>query len=219
MLMSQAMVGASDPDSEPGKHRLFRAMVLMGSGLALGCGGVTKTDGDLGSSGGSSSSGGSAPVVGSGGSTIVGNAGSSTSGGSDGTAGSSAASAGTGGQPSVAPGPFRCPPAQWDCSANPPDCVGGDGYALPGDCKCDPSRPESASDCEQGQTFVCRKATSTIDGGTLSETLPFECSCVPDDDSCGVNCDAAFEYIGDGLSCEDPTPNVVLCGCAWVYLR
>jgi len=206
------------------EHRLFRALVLMGGTLALSCGGMSKTDGDGsggasnggasngGASNGGATSGGTGPLIGTGGSIGIG--GKPIMPDPAGSAGQLA----TGGMPGVNPPPLPCPAAQLDCGAMLPSCT-GEGYTLPDYCACNAALPASPDDCDAGEEFVCLRGTYAPSGQLLSEIVPFQCSCVPAVDNCGEACDAAFIFSGDGLSCEDPTPDTVICGCAWVYLR
>jgi hypothetical protein len=178
-------------------------MVMMGSSLALSCGGATAED--LPKPSGTGGSGGTGGTGGSGG-LLPGTGGIAGTGGL----------VGTGGR--IEPQP--CVPAQWDCSANPPACY-GDGVALPEDCPCDASRPKSADDCGEGQSFICLDGMYTVDGESLPEAVPFECSCVPEQTYCGLACDAAFPAYGYDLSCRE-NPNGegdILCGCAVIVLR
>jgi hypothetical protein len=202
-------------------HRFFRAMVLMGSSLAVGCGGQTITGEST-----SSSAGGSPGAAGSPGNGNV--AGKGGAGGSSPSSGSSGSlqlgTGGSGGQPTVDPGPFVCPPAQWDCSPALTQCDYGtmNGWRLPTACNCDSARPSSASDCAPDQVFVCLEGTASADGQPLTRVVPFECSCAPKPTYCGLACDQAFKNTGGDFSCEQPTdPGArdILCGCALPLLR
>jgi hypothetical protein len=198
-------------------QRFFHAMVIMGGSLALGCGGAASGD-----PGGESSGG--APVVGSGGSggvpvTTGGSAPMATGGIPAMTSGGSSggqfhiASGGT-----VDPGPFPCPPAQFDCLRPGTQCQGS-GYALPNDCVCNPQRPASAGDCGADQSFVCRKATHNVDFVEFTAPVPFECSCVPRQTSCMAACDTAYGVPGVSCRADAEDPRSILCGCAVIVLR
>lgn len=199
--------------------RLFRAMVLMGGSMALGCGGnATKSGGG--------------PTAGSGGSGD----------GSGGTGGTGPGAGGTGGtgillvtststtgvaQVPVEPGPFPCVPAQFDCSATPPQCS-YPGWQVPENCRCDDTRPKSASDCAPDQTFVCRQGMERYDGAQYTEVVPFECTCVPAGNYCQQECSTAFSPMD--YQCERAPSSAeggaagaaafdTLCGCAVIVLR
>ncbi len=204
-------------------HRFFRAMVLMSSGVALGCGGMSREDGQPSTSSESGSSSGGSP----GGATFSG--GSSGDGGNTTTGGASLGSAGDtsiggfAGSPFVDPPPFACPPTQWDCSALAVPCGygmsadgAGYGWDLPGTCACDPDRPATSDGCGASATFTCRYAT-TFNGLPLKEAIPFECSCVPTQDHCAEACNLAFDDVFD-TSC-DQDADAILCGCAVIYLK
>ena len=131
-------------------------------------------------------------------------------GGSDsgGSSGSSNASGGLGfggaliqpnpGPEPVTPGPFMCPPAQWDCSQTPAQCDQGQGdYILPDkECACDPKRPITEADCAADEDFVCRGASYASDGAPLTSTVAFECTCVPHQTGCRGACQKAFAITG-----------------------
>jgi hypothetical protein len=213
----------SKNSGDPSRHRFFKTMVVMGSGLALGCGGVSEKDskpgdGDGGSnnSGGSSSSGGSSNTGGSiatGGGLSTGGAvgagGTFASGGSAGTA-----NGGVGG--AIIPTP-NCPTTQW-ASPDYPQCApNGDGFVLPANSVCDPSRPVSADDCAAGQVFACLEATAYADGTAFPEPKPYGCECVPDSASCRDECGAIYSV--DASCHEGESPASILCGCAVIVLK
>jgi hypothetical protein len=190
---------------ESSSHRLFAAIVLMGTGLTLGCGGVAERSGT-----GSTSSGGSST-------------GSTSSGGSNVAGGATLT---IGGGPTlvppdppvpVVPGPFECPPQRWNCAELACGLV-ANGWALPDACECDPLRPEKASDCAAGKVFVCRSGTSTADGTPFTEQVPFDCHCVDKAmHLCQNECQSAYGL--NGSSCVEEQDHSALCGCAVVYLR
>jgi hypothetical protein len=199
---------------ETSPHRLFAAIVLMGTGLAMGCGGVSTSSRE--ETGGGPSTGG-------------GNGGSGTS--SSGTSasaggpillpngGSEPGIGGPGPMPApVKPGPFACPPQQWSCAKSECGLVAY-GWALQDGCECDETRPRVADDCQEGQVFVCLEGTSTSDGRPLTETVPMSCKCV--DKAmyfCSNECDQAYGQLD--LQCRgDESQLTALCGCAVVYLK
>jgi hypothetical protein len=88
---------------------------------------------------------------------------------------------------------------------------------MPVDCACDEERPETIDDCEAGEILVCMGGVANHEGIPLSEVVPFQCSCVPEQDYCDSACRLAFpEY--SSLQCLTDQPQV-LCGCAVVVLR
>jgi hypothetical protein len=186
---------------DPAPHRLFAAIVLMGTGLASGCGGISASERQ-----------------------VEGGAGQPTAG-VPGAAGASTATGGraelpqpeTGGTPEkVTPGPFACPPQQWSCSRA--ECgVTGLGWSLPENCDCDPTRPLAPSSCAPGEVFVCKTATSTADGRLLTEEVPMSCACLPPDGAVGDN-ECARAY-GDDLRDTIEADGSVGCSCAYVYLK
>jgi hypothetical protein len=202
---------------ETSPHRLFAAIVLMGTGLALGCGGVSTSSRE--ETGGGPSTGGGNGASGSGTST-------STSGTSAGAGGPILLPNG-GSEPGISvpptpapvkPGPFACPPQQWTCAKSECGLVAS-GWALQDDCECDETRPRVAADCQEGKVFVCLEGTSTSDGRPLTETVPMSCKCV--DKSmyfCSNECDLAYGQ--SDLTCQgDESQLSALCGCAVVYLK
>ena len=207
------------------KSKMFHSLVLMGSGLALGCGGVAKVDGSsaAGSAatghGGTSGAGagaatgvgaagaGNSLVIGPSGGTL-GYAGAVSAGGALGVAGSTfnGASGGT-----TATETLPCPPSQWAC-ATPPSCQFRTGASLGTGCKCDSSRPARASDCKPDQSFVCIDVTSDAHGNGIYPPVSFACSCLTTPVDCSAACDAAY---GSGVySCFFIDNSGILCGCA-----
>jgi hypothetical protein len=202
------------PDAQV-RHRFFRAMVLMGGSLAVGCGGTAIAGSDSGGSGGGGG--------GSGGPGGSGAGGSGGSGGPGGTGGGIVLDAGVGsvgGSFPVDGGPMPCVPAQWDCAGAQPTCVSNSGYELPQGCVCDGTRPSTEADCGADESFTCLKAT-TVGGQPLSNVVPFECSCVATQQSCALTCAAAFDPMWGYSSCDVRSSDwsTVLCGCAVVLLR
>jgi hypothetical protein len=197
-----------ETSNEGSQHRFFHTMVVMGSALALGCGGMSNTDEPERTTSGGSGGGGSG-----------GSGGRGSTGGSAGTGGAGSIlinPGGSAGQAPVEPGPFTCTPAQWECSTYV-DCS-GEGFRLPESCTCDTSRPQVPSDCPSGQTIACRKAVARADGRPFTEVVPFQCSCVPTASTCDTACDHAFPDTG---TCDqvDSAGRSVLCGCAVIVLR
>jgi hypothetical protein len=163
-------------------HPLFRALVLMGGGLTMGCGGVAQQDSPLG--------------------VDVGGAGAPSGGGS----GGGATSIGSSGNPSYDP---ACPYAQWDCSStgivgcslslSSPDNPKDSG------CVCDTSRPTSARACGPDETFVCLQAfphftqTQQQAVGTWDGSLHVQCACLPSPkpsyDSCSRLCSSTYPNV------------------------
>jgi len=206
-------------------HPFFHTMVVMGSALAFGCGGLSgsdKSDGEPGGGTGGTTGGTGGTTAGTGGSSFGGTATAGT-GGSGGSGGSEIiiATGGTGNVP-VTPGPFPCAPETWTCNSYP-SCAGRD-YVLPNDCKCDGTRPASAEDCAADQSFVCRQAGSNASYQSFTEPVAFNCSCLPSGQSCEALCDQAFgDQGGAPGSClsttTDKGTDSVLCGCAQIVLR
>ena len=210
----------SQLDEQPA-HRLFAAIVLMGSNLAFGCGGMSESDRHVGGGGPTNVSNG-----GSGGGTSSGNG---ASAGTDATTTPGGATTTTGGMPiniglpdpvpeAVEPGPFACPPQQWSCASTLCD-YSYSGWSLPEACACDPKRPRDAGDCAAGEVFVCQKVTSNGDGRPFTKPVKLSCSCVEKTMSfCNAECNAAFG--NRDLRCEGSDDELsALCGCAIPYLK
>ena len=208
------------------QSRMFRTIVVMGSGLALSCGGKAREDGQAsaGGSSGSAAAGSPSGASGSGnangGSSSAGssNGGTLNIGGMLGIGGSPAGGAPTvGGATSVggAGGTPACPPAEWTCSG-PSDCGYETGWQ-PNSCKCDASHPKTSADCKLGQAFVCLSTGESASAPRHG----FDCHCVPSSSYCSAECASAYSNLaGSSLSCDDQTvPNTVLCGCAVVILK
>jgi len=190
--------------------RFFHAMVLMGGSLALGCGGATTQD--PAAAGGSTAGG------------TTGKGGTPNSGGTPGSGGASGGGSGGSiivvgnGGAAVTPGPFDCPPAQWDCSAHPPWCSGRT-YALPDNCACDPARPLTSAACASGEDWVCRSALEDSHGNYFTQEVPFECSCAPHQTNCRPVCDQVFQDTGQCRQTGSGGATSVLCDCAVIVLR
>jgi hypothetical protein len=200
---------------------MFRAIVMMGSGLALSCGAVAQEDPSSNTGGGGGSAGNSAAAgsnnSGTGG--ITGVSGSGFAGNSISLGGSlivgSGGSAGTGGARAAggAP-PADCPPSQWLCAGGD-GCSYDTGWSLE-NCKCDPSRPKSAASCAAGEAFTCLSTTYGSD-----KPYGFECSCIPS--MAGCTCNQVFGPQAQNrgpLECDvGSVPDTTLCGCAVVVLK
>jgi len=207
----------SDVPEPRAEHPFFHTMVLMGSALALGCGGMSEGPaathngtGGTGAGRGSGGSGGSgtAAAGASGGSGAVGGTGIVLDGGPG--------SGGTGGTGSSG---SACAATQWNCDPESVYCSGR-GFQLPNGCPCDDTRPDSAESCGPGESFVCRQADSDAEGRTLATPVPFGCACVPTPANCETACDGMS--LGSG-SCVTSTSSKgvesILCGCAPIVLR
>jgi len=202
---------------EQSPHRLFAAIVLMGTGLAVGCGGISEGERQVGAGGqpnvshggtntGATASAGTGVATSTGGTSNIGNAPSIDIGGT------------TSEPEAVDPGPFKCPPEQWTCASTHCDYSAA-GWALPDSCDCDPKRPRSPSDCGAGEVFVCQNATTTSDGRPFTKPVALSCSCVQKSMYfCSTECDAAFGP--RDLMCRGSQDELsALCGCAVVYLK
>lgn len=197
----------------------FRTMVLMGSSVAMSCGGVTQTPDGSGGAGGSPSSGGSGG----------GGTGGSPSGGTTGVGGGiilGSGGQGTGGLGLGGLGgafPTDCPTTQLSCpELNTYSCGPGEFLQMPADCACDAARPRSVDDCAAEEAFVCLGASVDAHGGALDPVVPYSCECVPEQVSgyCSSHC----EQHSDSMSwatCRDPEEDLeaFLCGCALTVLK
>ncbi|MEI9942457.1 MAG: hypothetical protein WDO69_35025 [Pseudomonadota bacterium] len=219
------------------EHPLFRALVLMGGSMALGCGGSAVIDQGTG---GSNSAQGGAPAQG----------GALAQGGLIGVSGSpsiAGAAQGGGGASAFDAGLDDCPPAQWDCSALGPSCepsLGSGGR--PAGCVCDPKRPRSVADCSAKQELVCLRAyASEPDPDSWDTSVHVQCSCVagpyvPDSSTCSTTCSETFGTptgahtscsLPSGMTCDSSGNNCtatsadvlrqdgIVCGCAPVILK
>lgn len=204
------------------KNRMFHSIFVMGSGLAIGCGGVAKVDPDQGSAGASAATPGGSDNAG--GVSSLGGA-TSTAGtgavimipyggyGGDLSAGGSSGLSGAGGSGFV--NPLPCSPAQWTCPT-PPGCTGYHGdLPLGTGCKCDLTRPTRQSDCAPGLILTCANATEDAALNPLSAFSPYECSCMAvaatTPDSCHGACDNA--YGADRFGCDFEVDSSILCYC------
>lgn len=210
-------------ETGPGEHPLFRAMVVMGGSLAVGCGGTTAMGESTSGPHTGSGTGGTADMADApGGSHDVASMDVPSAGGSSGTNTAGAGgkvSAVMGGAGGTVPTEPQCPSAQWSCDTDHLMCgVRGLGnfWELPSGCACDSTRPASAADCASDELFVCRQATQDA-GGVVSV---LDCACVPRTNDCSEACKAALSPNLDGyFQCDGPGVDTVLCGCAFVYLR
>lgn len=122
-----------------------------------------------------------------------------------------------------------CPAAQWDCSGRRVSCnYVTDGFSEPrpiisvfGTCRCDFTRPQTPSDCREGELFVCG-ALSFRDSGSLEALFfePVSCRCVENAGYYCSHCPATGLYgsqedaAGCGLdSSEGASNSAVYCGC------
>ena len=218
-----------DPAPPRVPHPFFHTMVMMGSALALGCGGLSgskTSDDDAGGGGTGGTTGGTGgTTAGTGGTTgatggsSVGGAATAGMGGSGGTV-IMIGTGGTGNVP-IEPGPFPCAPETWTCNT-PPNC-GGRDYLLPSDCACDDARPASAADCAADQNFVCHQAGYNESYQAFTKPVPFSCSCVPSGQNCEEICDQVYGSQAGQGSCRSETTGAgadsILCGCAPIVLR
>ncbi|HXS17245.1 MAG TPA: hypothetical protein VN764_08650 [Polyangiaceae bacterium] len=197
--------------------RLFRSIVVLGSSLALGCGGKTSPysgddDNTSTGSGGDDSSVGTGGTVGTGGAVLPGSGGVSP----DGTGGT----------------PLECPPEQWDCDENrleqeygAPSEEFSCAYVLPQDCACNPALPLDAADCTDGTVRTCLVGGFAEPGVPLTEIVPFACECVTYDPNypyCASACETRGVASGAptyATCSEDELPADVLCGCEVPILR
>jgi hypothetical protein len=188
------------------EHPFFRAMVLMGSSLAVGCGGAVRDTGD-----GSKSAGGAADT-GSGGHTA--SAGHTASGGYAAAGGGE-----SGGSPAVM-GP-ACPSQQWACSALD-RCEDGLSFSAASAkaCTCDESLPITVTDCARGQVLACKAFTRDENGKDFVPPVPFDCRCVEQLGDCQSTCVSTFGIMAGGqTTCTDGFSDQYLCGCAYITLR
>lgn len=215
---------------------LFRALLLVGGGLALGCGGIASYESPVGSD-------------------AFGGAANGAAAGADSVGGSTLAGVSTAGAPATATGGAEgdafynpsCPYARWDCSALSTgnlcyfDLKSKDEPVAAG-CSCDKSRPLSASACKADEVFMCRQARpphlslTQPRPPTWDGLLHVECACVavpaPMKDNCYISCIKAYGF-ASGTTCRVPdettcdergvcaeTPAAVLrqdgavCGCS-----
>lgn len=206
----------------------FRTMVLMGSSVAMSCGGMTHADG----TGGSSSSG--AGPNGTGGTDTTGGGtgtGGSGSGGLPGGSGGAIIDPGTGGEGYYNFGgafPTDCPTAQLDCGATN-DCSSYDhqALALPGDCVCDSDLPDGPEDCADNEGFTCLMASQDAYGRQIDPPVAYNCECITEqagwNGDCFGFCSEHTKSIGSA-HCNAPGEitedlQAYLCGCAVTVLK
>lgn len=217
-------------------HPFFHTMVVMGSALALACGGMSEgtaarpggtgdaaggnegsgaasdgMGGTTASAGGSrataASGGGAGTAQGASGGAVASTGGSAAAPGSGGAGGSGIGGELIGGAGGTA-GALACAPAQWSCTLT---CnVLSSPSAT--DCHCDETQPKTEADCAVDQSFACVQADAETRAG-------IDCHCVPKQADCGSTCSGAF---GEGRGhCLDSTSSgsSVLCGCAIIVLK
>jgi len=204
----------------------FRTMVLMGSSLALSCGGMAE-DGSSGAdgSGGSDDPGGGGGTPGAGGGTGVGGTALGTGGqGIIILLPSTGGTSGVGGFGGAYP--TDCPTMQLSCVAESisRECGNGRYLILPAGCECDPTRPQSRRDCAQDEDFVCLGASESVAGETFDEVVPYACECVPASATgCNSVCDLRTGQprtnFCEGPEASLPDLDAYLCGCALTVLK
>ena len=194
-------------------------MVIMGSSVAVGCGGITQPSGS-GGSGGAGSGGAGSGGRGSGGSGGGATGGQAASGGSliiptPETGGSGGSTLGFGGA-----FPTDCSTAQLTCTSAASWCASDGAFlVLPANCECDTERPASPDDCGVDETFVCDGATEDALGRPFDPIAPFNCTCEP-----SVASGSCSDYCGSGsVLCSGPGEvedlEAYLCGCAVIFLK
>lgn len=165
----------------------------MGGGLAVGCGGVARSEApDSNGDGGSGASSGG--VISLGGASRAGTG--NGIGSASGVGGSfialpagGATNQGAAGADASAYYKPSCPYAQWDCRSAPNasacffELKSKDDPIAAG-CVCDTSRPTSAADCNADESFVCRQARPPYEEmqpwpSTWDGTLHVQCACIP----------------------------------------
>ena len=235
-------------------HPLFRALVLMGGALSVGCGGVAQREAPGGApevASGGSANGASAGANSVGGSAIV--IGGATGGATQTPTAGSASTANAAGSVGTNAGALynpTCPYEQWDCSAEPAiSCyfnLNSKDDPLAAGCKCDASRPTSASACKPDEQFVCRQAhppyvEAQPQPRTWDGALHVQCACVPAPAPTWENCNAACLGLFNDLNatqchlpsdftcteggvCTATSADVmrqdgIMCGCADIGLK
>ncbi len=204
------------------RTKMFHSIVLMGSGLAIGCGGVARIDASGGAAGsvsaspggastGGASAGGAPGIAGTG--SIISVGGTLSFAGAIGVGGvlNVAGSGATGGTIAGFINPLPCSPSQWSCADLDGNCEFGYGVTPGADCQCDSTRPAQASDCKPGQSFVCLQVSQNALGQPITPVVPFECSCQPTAVDCGTACDYAFPNASIGCYLDEA--NAIQCGC------
>ena len=226
-------------------HPLFRALVLMGGSLTLGCGGVAQREAP---SGFSDVSDGGAANAAAGGTNSLGGSGIALGGAAavGGATQTPAASAGTAGATAIDVYDPSCPYAQWDCAGAPSGCyfnLKSKDDPLAAGCKCDTARPTSASACSADERFVCRQAfppyVETQPGPrTWDGSLHVQCACVlAPEPNCSAVCAQTFGgvrstlcYLPPDATCDEQgvctatsadvlRQDGILCGCADIGLK
>jgi hypothetical protein len=200
---------SNNDDSESlSQHPLFRALILMGGGLALGCGGVAQTNTQTTESGGAQTGPATSTSTAGSSNATAGNS-NATAGNSNATAGSSSSgtiqlgqaggvSANNGGSSGV-PNDDGCPYAQWDCSQLTPACIRDLSQGLAGTgCFCNSARPLTVTDCAANESLFCLQAIGLGSPDTWDYTNHIQCSCAPTP--------AATDYEAAANTCLDVFP-------------
>jgi len=162
-------------------HPLFRALVLMGGCLAVGCGGIARGDAPPDTSVGGSGIMLGVPTVGV--SSVY--------------------------HPSCPYEQWDCRRATSDnpCYLN----LKSKDDPFAAGCSCDSSRPTSAADCKSDEVFVCRQASPPFvkaqpEPSTWDGTLHVQCACAPAPAPSFATCDATcaqlFGDTGEARQCN-----------------
>lgn len=183
--------------------RFFHTLVVLGAALGAGCGGSLDTPpADEASPTGGSAAGGSPAASG------------GSSGGSSGGATAAGGSVAATGGVLVEPPPETGWPFSADCQTEQQTCDESRcSWGLPASpCVCEPERPLAASDCPDGQDFVCRAERVWI--GDIDVEVHFGCSCVAKETAC----DCSNGGFADGCDAS-ASPRTILCGGCAVILK
>jgi len=185
----------------------FHTLVVVGSSIALSCGGKAEDSSglvDLGDGDGDTTEG--------------------TGGGHYGTGGLANHSGGTGGAlasgGSGTGGAFvrDCPPEQWDCGEY--QCNWLSTEQIGTGCECDRERPTSAEECPPETRLVCKLGFEEQPGDQYSrQAQPFQCMCLGEQATCANYCDAlrSGAWWPPGEACDNE--EAILCGCELTLLR
>ncbi len=229
---------------------LYRAVLLTGGFFAFGCGGIARYD----SPGGVSN-------LSEGGALNSGIAGTDSIGGRNAVGGSAAGGAAAGAPTQAVAGAGStgvdalynpsCPYEQWDCGELSIGKLCYFGLKSKDDpraaeCKCDTTRPKSASDCKPDESFVCRQARPPYVKGqpapnTWDGMLHIQCSCFRatsalNSENCLQACTYAYGGLGvqrcrmpNATSCDEQEnctatsdevrQGGIMCGCADINFR
>jgi hypothetical protein len=200
----------------------FHTMVVMGSALALGCGGESRLTVDVPERTADMNSGGTGNGTGGGTPSVAGSPSGGTGGIVVSSAGAGASVGGTsvGGSASITVPTYPdCVPSQWECTKN----YICNAYVLDvaDYCTCNSARPKTSADCATGDSYICFDGTKfDASGNEVDSALPYQCSCIPQQADCDVACAMAnpetyLRCLNPAASPTDP----ILCGCAPVSLR